>query len=96
LTAIAAISDTAALLAFAYCPNSPESASSGVVERQAPGIQHHKADQDRDDLERGILFLNKRFHSRFHSVSIVQNLKSASNAYVFQKGHQVSFTPAQN
>jgi hypothetical protein len=31
LTAIAAISDTAALLDFAHGPNSPESASSGVV-----------------------------------------------------------------
>jgi len=39
------------------------------------------------DPERGILFLKKRFHCRFHAVSIVQNLNSAANGHVFQNGH---------
>jgi hypothetical protein len=54
-----------------------------VGQRQARAIQDHKADQNNCDLEPGILFLNKRFHCRFDAVSIVQNLNSASDWYVF-------------
>ena len=55
--------------------------SLGVAQRQAQGLQDHKAEQDKGDLERGILLLNKRSHCRSYAVSIFQNLNSEPNEY---------------